>query len=188
MTILTKKTAFLLAFALLIFAASCEPDEPMIENEEEVITTVTLTLTPTGSQETVVLGFSDPDGDGGNAPMFSTTGTLLANTDYQGQVSFGNDMGSIDGEIIDEGVDHQVFYQAGGGANLDFSYTSVGNDVNGLPIGLTTALRTGAVSNGTLTIILRHEPNKTAAGIAIDNPAVAGGETDVEVTFPVSVE
>lgn len=185
---MTKKFALLLSISLLIFASACEPDDPMIENEEEVITAVTLTLTPTGMQETVVLGFSDPDGDGGNAPVFSTTGTLQANASYQGQVSFANASGSIDGEIVNEGTDHQVFYQPGAAANLAFSYTSIGNDINGLPVGLNTTLQTGAAGVGTLTVTLRHEPNKAAAGIAIDNPAVAGGTTDVEVVFPITIE
>ncbi|WP_020569164.1 hypothetical protein [Neolewinella persica] len=186
---MTRHIYLFLGFGLLFFAASCaDDDDPIIDGGEELITSVTLTLTPNGPQETVVLGFSDPDGDGGNAPSFSTTGTIVANANYQGQVSFGGPDGSIDAEIIDEGIDHQVFYQSSGGANLDFSYATIGTDINGLPIGLSTILQTGAVSSGELTIILRHEPNKVAAGIAIDNPAVAGGSTDVEVTFQVTVE
>lgn len=184
-----KKLAFLLSLSTLILFTSCGDDEdPIIENEEEVITSVTLTLSPNGPQETVVLGFSDPDGDGGDDPVFSTTGAIVANASYQGQLSFGNEDGSIDAEIIDEGIDHQVFYQVSGGANLDFAYATVGNDINGLPVGLSTLLTTGAAGNGELTITLRHEPNKLASGIAIDNPAVAGGSTDVEVTFQVAVQ
>ncbi|MFK8163726.1 MAG: type 1 periplasmic binding fold superfamily protein [Lewinella sp.] len=180
---------FLLAFVLVIFAASCEDDmDPIIDGGEELITSVTLTLTPNGPQETVVLGFSDPDGDGGNAPSFSTTGTIVADANYQGQISFAGPDGSIDAEILDEGAEHQVFYQTSGGANMDFSYATIGADVNGLPIGLSTILQTGAISSGELTVILRHEPNKLAAGIAIDNPSVAGGSTDVEVNFQVTIE
>ena len=186
---MTRHIYLLLGFGLLLFTASCEDDDdPIIDGGEELITSVTLTLSPNGPQETVVLGFSDPDGDGGNAPSFSTTGTLVADASYMGQISFGSPDGSIDAEIIDEGIDHQVFYQASGGANLNFTYATIGTDINGLPVGLSTLLTTGAVSSGELTIILRHEPNKMAAGIAIDNPSVAGGSTDVEVTFQVTVE
>ena len=186
---MTRHIYLLLGFGLLLFAASCQDDDdPIIDDGEELITSVTLTLSPNGPQETVVLGFSDPDGDGGNAPSFSTTGTIVADANYQAQVSFAGPDGSIDAEIIDEGAEHQVFYQTSGGATLDFSYGTIGVDINGLPIGLTTNLETDSVSNGELTIILRHEPNKLAAGIAIDNPAVAGGSTDVEVTFQVTIE
>ncbi|MFT5998857.1 MAG: hypothetical protein ACI81P_001312 [Neolewinella sp.] len=186
---MTRYIYLFLAFALILFAAGCEDDDPIIDaGEEELITSVTLTLSPNGPQETVVLGFSDPDGDGGNAPSFSIIGALVADANYQGQVSFGGPDGAIDAEIIDEGTEHQVFYQTSGGANLDFSYGTIGTDLNGLPIGLSTILSTGAISTGELTIILRHEPNKMAAGIAIDNPAVAGGSTDVEVTFQVTIE
>ena len=43
-------------------------------------------------------------------------------------------------------------------------------------------LSTGEASSGTLTLTLRHEPNKPNSGLAD-----AGGETDIEVTFDVAV-
>jgi len=95
---MTNRLYYFLAFALIIFAAGCVEDEdPLIENPEEEITAVTLTFFPTdASQETVVYGFSDPDGDGGDAPVFSYTGTLAVNSLYDSQVSFSGPMGAID--------------------------------------------------------------------------------------------
>jgi len=184
---MTNRLNYLLfAFVLIIFAASCGEDEdPLIENEEEVITSVTLTLFPNGPQETVTLGFSDPDGDGGNAPSFSTTGQLVANASYRGQVSFGNETGSIDAEIVQEGADHQVFYQAAGGLNMAFSYNDT--DILNQPLGLMTELTTGAAGSGQLTVILRHEPIKGPL-VTINRPDLAGGETDVEVSFDVTIQ
>ncbi len=176
----------LLAFVLLVFAAGCGEDEdPLIENEEEVITAVTLTLFPNGGQETVTLGFSDPDGDGGNAPVFSTTGQLVANASYRGQLSFANEMGSIDAEIVDEGTEHQVFYQTSTG--LDLSLTYLDTDRNILPLGLMTDFSTGEASSGQLTITLRHEPTKGPL-VVINRPDLGGGATDVEVTFDLTVQ
>jgi len=178
---------FLFAISILLFTFGCEDDDdPMIENEEEVITTATLTLIPNGPQETVTLGFSDPDGDGGNAPSFTTTGQLVANASYRGQMAFGNEDGSIVSEIVSEGVDHQVFYVAGGGANLTLSYDDL--DLLGNPIGLVTMFNTGDAGTGTLTVTLRHEPTKGDMGATINNPAAAGGSIDAEITFAIDVQ
>lgn len=183
---MTKRLLPLLAFALLLFVTSCGEDEdPIIDNEEEVITQVTLTLFPNGPQEQVTLGFNDPDGDGGNDPEFSQMGALIPNASYRGQVSFANvEEGSIDGEIVDEGLEHQVFYQTAGGLNMGFTYTDF--DTAAQPIGLMTTVTTGDTGAGTLTITLKHEPNKV--GAVIDNSAAVGGETDVEVSFAVDIQ
>lgn len=184
---MTKKLAYLLAFALLIFVYSCGEDEdPLIENEEEVITMATLTLFPNGPQETVTIGFSDPDGDGGMAPSFSQTGELVANANYRGQMSFGNEDGSINAEIVDEALEHQVFYQTSGGLDMSIDYQD--SDSMSNPLGLVVEVITGAAGSGQLTITLRHEPNKTAAGVTIDNPDAAGGSTDAEITFDLTIQ
>lgn len=184
---MTRIFPWLAAFGLVLFAFSCGEDEdPLIENEEEVITSVTLTLFPAdANNETVTYGFSDPDGDGGNAPVMSSTGTLVAGASYAGQVSFAGPDGSIDAEIISEGLDHQVFYTAT--SDLTVSYTMSGGDVDtgGNPIGLRTDITANGAGTGEVSVILRHEPTK---GFAIDRPDQAGGETDVEVTFPFIIQ
>ena len=45
------------------------------------------------------------------------------------------------------------------------------------------SLVAGAVSSGTLTFTLRHEPTKPNTGLED-----AGGETDIEVVFDVTIE
>jgi hypothetical protein len=178
----------LLVLGLLFFAQGCGEDEdPLIENEEEEVTTVSVTFNPEdASQETVVYGFSDPDGDGGMAPSFSVSGSLQANSSYNVQASFGNTEGSIDGEIVTEGEDHQVFYQTTG-ADLTFTYDDM--DTADRPIGLLTRLVVGGASTtGALIVTLRHEPNKVAAGTDVTNVAAAGGSTDAEVSFPVIIQ
>ncbi len=183
---MTRHLYLFLALGLLFFAAACVDDtDPLIENEEEVITAVTLTLFSDSGEETVVLGFSDPDGDGGDDPVFSTTGTLVANSSYRGQLSFANETGSIDAEIVAEGTDHQVFYQTIQNLNLTFSYLD--DDANNQPIGLMTQVTVGGPGSGNLIITLKHEPGKNPL-TAIGNPELAGGETDVEVSFAVTVE
>ena len=84
-------------------------------------------------------------------------------------------------EVQEEGLDHQFFYSVGSGLDVATEYTSF--DSAGNPLGLNFVLNTGVASSGELTFTLRHEPNKPNSGL--DN---AGGETDIEVTFNLTVE
>ena len=72
-----------LALSLLVGFTSCkkEKDEPVVPNEEEVITTLTYTLTPTAGGTPVVFSFKDLDGDGGNDPVI-VSADLKENTEY----------------------------------------------------------------------------------------------------------
>jgi hypothetical protein len=49
-------------------------------------------------------------------------------------------------------------------------------------------ISTSSAGSGTLTITLRHEPNKDGDNVADGDITNAGGETDVEVTFNIDVE
>jgi hypothetical protein len=184
---MTRHFYLLLSLFLVVFTFGCEDDDdPIIENEEEVITRVTWTLTPAdAANETVTFSFVDADGDGGNAPVVSTIGTLAANASYDGSVTFANEDEQITPEIMEEDDEHQIFYVFAGGADLSAAYGD--SDDDGNPIGLLTTVTTGAASTGTAQVILRHEPAKGAAA-TIGNPAAAGGETDVEVTFDVTIQ
>ena len=61
-------------------------------------------------------------------------------------------------------------------------------DANGNPIGLLTTVTTEEPGNGTITVILRHEPDKFALGVSNGDITNAGGETDIEVVFNVEVK
>ncbi|CAH1001533.1 hypothetical protein LEM8419_02436 [Neolewinella maritima] len=178
-------------FALILFAVSCgDDDDPIIPNEEELITDLIYTLVPnSGTGGTVTFSFQDRDGDGGQPPVIATNGTLVPNTVYLGTVqlldaSDPSDVEDITLEVAEEDEEHQFFYQTATALDVTVDYADA--DADGNPIGIRTTLTTGASSSGDMTIILRHEPNKTAAGISISNPTPAGGATDVETTFQVA--
>ncbi|RTY79622.1 type 1 periplasmic binding fold superfamily protein [Flavobacterium sp. LS1P28] len=184
------KNSKILAIALISISifSSCSNDDPIAVNEEEVITTVTTTLT-SGSQ-TVTMISRDLDGDGPNAPVITVSGDLVVNTTYTGAVSFQNESVSpvddITLEIKEEGDEHQLFFQAPTAIGA-FTYTDA--DVNGKPIGLTFTLKTGTTATtGNIVVILRHEPIKNAEGVASGNIANAGGATDAQITYPVQVK
>lgn len=176
-------------FSILFFTA-CEKEDPVVPNEEELITTLTYTLTPQGGGSIVQFEFRDLDGDGGDAPVI-TTGTLAANTTYVGVISLLDESGSetedITVEIAEEAAEHQLFYTLNSfGFNGNVTYADA--DINGDPIGLLTNFTVGAPSTASLTISLRHEPDKTASGVSDGDITNAGGETDIEVTFEVIVQ
>ena len=177
-----------LAISILLLS-SCKKDDPVIPNEEELITTVTYKLTPQSGGDDVEFIFRDLDGEGGNAAIV-INGTLQANTVYDGSLELLNETEApaedITEEIEEEDEEHQFFFSTSNGLNLDIEYNDA--DGNNNPTGLASIATTGEASQGQLTIILRHEPEKSAAGVADGNITNAGGETDIEVTFDVTIE
>lgn len=180
----------LLALFTVLFSNCSDDDNTSVPvNEEEVITTVSVVLT-SESGNTVNLISRDLDGDGPNAPQLVVTRNLTANTLYQGSVDFVNELvqptESLLEEIIEEGVDHQVFYNLN--QNLGtFTYRAP-IDLNGNPIGTSFKLQTNNAGSGTLTVILRHHPDKTGANVSQGDATNAGGHTDIQVSFPIVVE
>ena len=182
------KFGILLFIVTAVTFSSCKKDKTVIPNEEEVITTLNYTLTPVGGGTAVTMTFRDVDGDGGNDPVI-TGGVLAANTTYTGAMELLNETESpaedITEEIEEEDADHQFFYSTTVNG-LSVSYTDQDDDGN--PVGLKTEVSTTGTGTGEMTVILRHEPNKSGAGVSSGNIANAGGETDIEVTFDVDVQ
>jgi hypothetical protein len=187
-----KRIHFLaLSLAVVTLLPSCSDDDsaPQIVNEEEVITTVTATFTPVGGGNTVTLMSRDLDGDGPDAPVVTVSGPFTTNKTYNGTVTFLNELqnpaGNITEEIEEEGVEHQLFFLQAGTLGT-FAYAD--EDANGHPVGLGFTYNSAAApATATLSIVLRHEPNKSASGVANGDITNAGGATDALVNFPVSV-
>ncbi|GAL68655.1 hypothetical protein [Jejuia pallidilutea] len=181
-------------FLFIIALQSCsEDDNPVIINEEELITTVTAIFTPDGGGENITLRFQDLDGEGGNTPNITVSSSFEKNKTYRGSVTFLNEFADpaqdVTPEIKTEADEHQMFYITTGSLNA-FTYdTAASNfDANGLPLGLQCVFTTTGDASGTVTMILRHKPNKSASGVPegiIDN---ANGSTDVSVTFSIDVK
>lgn len=181
---LNKTKIFFLAIAAVSITSCNNDDDPV--NEEEVITTVTTTLT--NGATTITLTSRDLDGDGPNDPLVTVSGNLTANTVYNGETTFLNELDTpaedITVEVEEEGEEHQVFYQIPSALGT-IGYTDF--DVNAKPVGLTFTYTTGNVGTGNLTVTLRHLPNKSAAGVAAGDITNAGGATDAQVTYPIVI-
>jgi len=171
-------------FTSLLFIGCSKDDAPEAVNEEEVITTLTVTLVPDDGGAAIILQTRDLDGDGPDAPVI-TTGNLAAGVTYVGSIVLLNETEeepeNITEEVEEESDVHQFFYTTTGGLDVTTSYDNF--DSNGYYLGTKFTLVAGAVSTGTLTFTLRHEPTKPNTGLED-----AGGETDISAEFEVSVE
>jgi len=178
-----KLLAILFISSLTFTACSGNDDDHSGDDhsEEELITTVTYTLT---GPNTVVMTFTDLDGDGGAAPTITVSGDFVANSSYTGSLVLLNETESpaenITAEISAEADEHEFFFTNTIGLIISKTDVDSGNN----PLGLSTTVDTGSAGTGSLTVVLKHEPKKPNNGTVAD----AGGETDVEVTFDVTVQ
>lgn len=179
-----KLKFFAIIIAVLTLSLNaCKKDDLPDVDEEELITTISLTFTnTTNSADVKTITWKDLDGAGGNAPVISPL-SLKPNIVYTVAIaSLLNETespaGDIRAEVASEKDDHLFVYKVAG-ANLTFSNYDV--DSKNLPVGLTARATTTGVSNGTFTIVLRHQPNGTKNGTE------APGSTDLEAVFPTTV-
>ena len=183
-------------FISSIIVTSCSDDDPDHIHEEEEITTMKVVLTPsagTKGADVVTLewkNIEDHDEEGHEEGEHEeepeiTGGTLMANATYNAVITLLNENESpaedITLEVKEEAEDHQFFYTASGIAST-FTYSD--SDADGKPIGVEFTVTTGAVGTGSYTIILKHEPTKSDT----NDMTNVGGETDIEATFPITIE
>jgi len=177
-------------FTLLFVACSSDDDDaPAPVNEEEVITTMIVTLN--SPDQVVTLEYRDLDGtDGPLSAEITVSGALTAGATYTGSIRLLNETEdqaeNITEEVEEEDDEHQFFYAASPDLNVLVEYGNF--DGNGNPLGTMFMLTTGTASSGALTFTLRHEPDKSGAGVSEGDITNAGGETDIEVSFEVEVQ
>ena len=177
-----KKNLFflLLLFAGSIWMTACEKDKDASpDNEQELITTIRLTITGGGATQT--FNAADKDGAGGLAPVIDQV-NLKPNTDYTLSVQFLDESktpaGNITAEVETESDAHLICYAASGAMPLP---AVTDKDKNNKPLGLKSSFKTGAAGTGSLKVTLKHEADKNNA------TPCSTGETDAEATFSVSV-
>jgi hypothetical protein len=188
---------------LSLVIAGCGGDPATPPDDQEVITTVILTFTP-GVGSPIVFEADDPDGDGGDPIVIDPI--ELVPGPFSLDIAFANRLEDpaedITEEVADEADQHQVFLTGTAvdgpaadnpGAPLVHAYDDT--DSGGLPIGLANTVDASSGS-GQLTVTLKHLPPignalvKTptlAEEVAAGGLGAIGGDTDVNVTFPVNV-
>ena len=152
------------------------------ENEEELITTVKVTLTAQGSTPQTFT-WKDVDGPGGNAPQISEI-VLDPRKTYTCQLEFLDESKTpaedITAEVVAEADEHEIYYES---TNENVSVSNLNKDSKNLPLGTTSTWNTAGASNGSMKITLKHKPGIKAAG-----DPVTKGETDIEVSFTTKVQ
>ena len=193
----TLRKVSLYLVALLAFGfASCESEDPEKENEGEVITDVTLNFQELNASNALVgsvfsFKASDPQGiEVGKTPTVQSI-SLTKGKKYQMTIEVKNSIENEDitKEILEEAAEHQFFFL---GQVFDSSFFSIQYaDAGGIALGLKTIVTVSSstgTNNSSMKVVLRHDLNKSFPGASsptFANFAQAGGETDLEITFPV---
>ncbi|MEM9920238.1 MAG: T9SS type A sorting domain-containing protein, partial [Bacteroidota bacterium] len=169
-----------------------DTDAPPCENEEEVITDVTLTFTPTDGGDVLTATAQDPDGLGPLPIQVTKDIQLVQNTEYEMSVTLFNsvDNEDITEEIMEEDDEHMFFFEFtndlfdsptgnGNADNRDDPINYNDFDRNSLPVGLSTDWTTkAAMTNGTFRVVLKHQP-----GVKTSTSTINSGGTDIDITW-----
>jgi hypothetical protein len=178
------KISFFLVAGSLLFS-SCRKKSDDDDNEVELITTVNLTFTPVAGGSSRIFTFRDIDGEGGAAPTIFQDISLAPNTAYNMSLELLDETktppDNITEEVKKEDNEHQFYFVPAGGAAITIS--NLNADRNGLPLGVTSTWTTGAVSNGTVRIVLKHKPGNKNAG-----DAITVGDTDIDLAWPARIQ
>ncbi|WP_299706728.1 hypothetical protein [uncultured Pontibacter sp.] len=177
-----------LAGSLLAFT-SCDDhgDEPHSHEEGELITTVTLTMTPQDGGTPITATYRDVDGRGGDDPVMTPANVVLqAGTVYNTNITLmddSHDAEDLTAEIRAEGAEHELFFEPSPAGLV--TVTKTDRDSNNRPIGLESTIETSQTAQaGTLHVVLKHQPG----GLKTDNSTVNTGETDVDVTYSITLQ
>jgi len=188
----------LLAFSVI----SCSSDDPEFETDQELITDVTLLFTEMDvnnnmTQNSFSVTATDPEGiELGTTPTIQTITQLVPGKRYRLDISLYNSIENEDitEEILEDADDHQFYFLGSAfvGPDSFLTYAYADQDEDGKPLGLAgfvTVSATPGTNNGQFRLVLRHDLDKNHPGANNPNYAEfinAGGETDLDIIFPVS--
>ena len=179
-----RTVPILAALALAACGDSTGPGQ-----EQEVISRVSLIVTPVGGGTAQTIYIDDADGLGPGAPSAQVgTLSLVQGRTYTGTVLFENRLvtppENITEEVEEEDDEHMVIYTVGGGAGVAVVTTDTDRDGRQLGVNFRiTADATAATGARTLRVVLCHydsAPKPTTA-------TACSGDTDIDVTFNATV-
>jgi hypothetical protein len=190
-----KKMKRKISFAMMAFLASgvlfssCDKDDVVEANEEEVITTMRLTLTPVGGGSVLTYQFDDPDGPGGANPTKDDI-VLAPSKVYNVSVQLLNKTVTpaedITEEVDEESEAHRFYYEVAAGSNI--TVNGLDTDTNGVPLGILSTWTTTTAATGKLKVTLRHYPGNPPNKAIADPVNSTKSSTDIEVEFNTRVQ
>lgn len=182
---MNRKLTWMLLAGMMLSFVQCKDsgDEVEPDDENELITSVTLKFTEQGTSNVSTFSYKDADGDGGNAPTKFDTIALKPNTTYTLAIALLDESKSpvddITKEVEEESDEHLFVYTPSPAALLTYTYGD--KDKNNFPIGLTGKAVTGAAGDGKLKVQLRHQPGAK-------NGTPTPGSDDVNLDFQLKVK
>ncbi|AQG82380.1 hypothetical protein [Spirosoma montaniterrae] len=189
MNLVRKSLLLILSMAVLISACNRDEEDPAPTDDNEAITTATLTLT---SQTTPVQTVTATVENLHTTADFSrATLNLRANTTYTGSITLLDKTKSptldVSKEVAEEANEHLLVYTftPATGSPASMTVTATDRDTNPAPgpypIGLATQVRTGVAGSGRLKVVLRHQPNTK-------NGTPTPGSSDLDTDFNVVIQ
>lgn len=183
---LSSRRWMALGSGMLVSLAACGESSTAPGGEQEVISRVTLTLTPSTGGAALTTFIDDPDGNGPTAPTPQVgVPALVRGVTYAGTVKFENRLTTpvedITEEVQEEANEHRVYFTVTG---TGVTVTTTDSDSQGRPLGLRFNKVVGATATaGTTRVVLCHYD---------DSPKVAtstscAGDTDIDVTFNFTI-
>lgn len=186
----------LLLLGGIFLLTACNDDSfPEVENEEELITAVTLTFTPTDGGIAVIANAADTSAAQDGNLIIAEKIVLEANTPYELSIDLDHAASetNITAEIKEEADEHLILFAwtAGlfsdpeGDGNIDLRDDPVNYkdfDANGLDLGLETTWITGEPATGTFRFVLKHQPDIKTATSGIND-----GVTDLDIVWDIAI-
>jgi hypothetical protein len=153
------------------------------DDENELITSVSLKFTDKTTNLVSIFSFKDPDGEGGKAPTKFDTISLKPNTAYTLDIELLDESKSpvldITKEVAEESDEHLFIYTPSPATLLTYTYED--KDKNGIKIGLKGTVQTSVAGTGKLKVQLRHQPGSK-------DGTPSPGSNDVELEFPLKIK
>ncbi|WP_229254221.1 hypothetical protein [Dyadobacter sp. NIV53] len=182
---MNRKLIWILLFSVAALFTQCKDsgDEVQIDDENELITSVTLKFTEQGTNNQSTFSYKDADGEGGNLPTQFDTITLKPNTTYTLAIELLDESKTpvvdISTEVSQEAYEHLFIYTATPATLLKYTYGD--KDANSYPVGLTGTAVSGATGTGLLKVQLRHQPGSK-------DGTTTPGSDDVNLDFTLEVQ
>lgn len=175
-----------LTTAALVVATACGESSTAPGGESEVISRVTLTLTPANGGTPLVTYIDDTDGNGPTAPAAQVaTPALAKGVTYTGTVKFENRLKTpaedITAEVQAEANTHRVFYTVTG-TGVTLTTTDVDSQNRPLGVRFTKAVAATATA-GSVRVVLCHYDAKPKVATATS----CDGETDINLLFNYTI-
>jgi len=176
----------ILALLSVSIFSGCKKDKGET-NDEEIITTMILKLTPANGGAPVTFQLDDPDGPGGSTPVTDEI-HLSPSTTYAVEVQLLNKTSSliedITTEVAEENIAHRFYYQT----TANITVSNLDTDDNGVPLGIHSTWITGAAGTGQMTVTLRHYPGEPPGKATDDLVNSAKSGTDITATFNTVIQ